>query len=201
MAKIVVECADPNDLDAVESAAEKFVGKCNVTYFKTHQALKEAGTSESVRQSARIISEDTGESEGAARMRINRGQAEVERLVPRKSETPAHSLSPTDDYQEPEEYRTPAAAPTPPEPTFKSGRGGHREGSGRKTIRSLQERLDAKGKSLDKAKAKIVSEEFKATFNAFFITVKNEKHFKWSRTSQEAAIEHIKILFDTITIS
>jgi hypothetical protein len=45
MAKIVVECADPNDLKQVEAAVEQAVGKCNITHYKQHLALVEAGKS------------------------------------------------------------------------------------------------------------------------------------------------------------
>jgi hypothetical protein len=77
MAKIMVECSDPNSLSALEEAVDQAAGKCNITYFKQHEAMVEAGTSKSQRESARKIAASTGESEEAARKRIERGRAEV----------------------------------------------------------------------------------------------------------------------------
>ena len=39
MAKIVVECADPNDPEAVQAAIEEMTGKCNITYFRQAKNL------------------------------------------------------------------------------------------------------------------------------------------------------------------
>lgn len=89
MAKIVVECADPNDLSAVEEAVEQSVAKCNITYFNQHQALVEAGKSSSQRQSAKIIAEETGETSETVRNRIRRGKMEVGHVdPPQKDEWP-----------------------------------------------------------------------------------------------------------------
>ena len=77
MAKMMVECVDPNDLGAVKSAVEQAVGKCNITYFKHHQELMGAGKSSSQRQSAKIIALETGETPQAVRRRIQKGKAEV----------------------------------------------------------------------------------------------------------------------------
>ena len=82
MAKIVVECADPNDPKAIEAAVEEMVGKCNVTYFKQAEKMRAAGSADSDRDAARKISKDTGESEGAVRLRIQRGREEVAQGVP-----------------------------------------------------------------------------------------------------------------------
>jgi len=82
MARIVVECANPNDPQAVEAAMEDMVGKCNVTYFKQAEKMKEAGKATSDREAARKIAKDTGESDGAVRLRIQRGRDEVAQGVP-----------------------------------------------------------------------------------------------------------------------
>lgn len=77
MAKIVVECSDPNDLDAIEEATEEFVGRCNITYFRQAQALQDAGTAQSEREASRIIAEGTGESEETVRYHVRQGAKEV----------------------------------------------------------------------------------------------------------------------------
>lgn len=78
MAKIVVECRNPNDPDEdeVESIMDQIAGRCNITYFKQHQGMIEAGTSKSKSESARIIAEDTGETPQTVRHRIQRGEKE-----------------------------------------------------------------------------------------------------------------------------
>ncbi len=55
MARIVIECIDPNDPDAVEAALEQITGKCNVTYFKQAEKMKKAGSASSDRDAARKI--------------------------------------------------------------------------------------------------------------------------------------------------
>jgi len=76
MPKIVVECSNPNDLDEVESIMDQVAGRCNVTYFKQHQGMVDAGVSESQSESARIIAEDSGETPQTVRRRIQRGEKE-----------------------------------------------------------------------------------------------------------------------------
>jgi len=76
MPKIVVECSNPNDLDEVESIMDQVAGRCNVTYFKQHQGMVDAGVSESKSDSARIIAEDSGETPEAVRHRIRQGEKE-----------------------------------------------------------------------------------------------------------------------------
>lgn len=76
MAKIVVECSNPNDLDEVENIMDQVVGRCNVTYFKQHQGMVDAGSSKSKSESARKIAEDTGETPQAVRRRIQKGEKE-----------------------------------------------------------------------------------------------------------------------------
>jgi hypothetical protein len=77
MAKITVECSNPNDLSALEAAVEQAAGRCNITYFKQHEALVDAGKSTSQRDSARKIAEETGESPAAVESRIRRGKDQV----------------------------------------------------------------------------------------------------------------------------
>ena len=78
MAKITIDCSDPNDLAALESAIEEAVGKCNVTYFKQAQELQEAGVVLSERAAARKIAEETGEPVPTVRSRIKAGKKEVD---------------------------------------------------------------------------------------------------------------------------
>jgi hypothetical protein len=82
MAKIVIDCADPNDFAAVVESAENAAGSCTVTYAKQHLEMQKSGTSQSQRESARIIAKDSGESEGAVRRKIQRGLQEVAHDVP-----------------------------------------------------------------------------------------------------------------------
>jgi len=88
MAKIVIDCADPNDFTKVVESAEKAAGSCTITYAKQHLEMVKAGTSGSVRESGRIISEDSDESEDATRMKIHRGLNKMEHDVPQKSKPP-----------------------------------------------------------------------------------------------------------------
>ena len=77
MAKIVVECSDPNDLDAIEAASEQFVGRCNITYFKQAQAMQDVGSAKSQREAAKKIADETGETFNAVHHRVKRGAKEM----------------------------------------------------------------------------------------------------------------------------
>jgi len=77
MAKIVVECADPNDPKAVEAAIEEMTGKCNITYFRQAEKMKATGKAKSDLDAAKKIAKDTDESEEGVRQRIRRGREEV----------------------------------------------------------------------------------------------------------------------------
>ena len=92
MAKIMIDCANPNDFREVVEQAEKAVRNCIVTYAKRDIELQEKGLSKSTRQSARIIAEETGESPDAVRMKINRGKPQVEQPVP-----PGHNNQPPEE--------------------------------------------------------------------------------------------------------
>ena len=82
MAKMIIDCADPNDMEAVDRAIEKAIGSCNVTHFRQHQEMVRSGVSNSERGSARKIAEETGENPGTVRQRIMRGKKEVVHPVP-----------------------------------------------------------------------------------------------------------------------
>lgn len=73
MAKIVIDCADPNDFAQVVESAEKAAGSCTVTYAKQHLEMVEVGTSGSIRESSRIIAEDSDETPKAVEHKIHRG--------------------------------------------------------------------------------------------------------------------------------
>jgi len=77
MAKILISCKDPNDLDELYRRIDDAAGRCNITYFKQHEKMIEAGKSKSVRETARKISAETGESFNSVHHRIRRGQEEV----------------------------------------------------------------------------------------------------------------------------
>ena len=74
MAKMTIECADPNDFKSVLELAEQAVGKCNITYANTAKALVEAGTVKSEREAARKIAADAGEPLSTVRKRIYTGK-------------------------------------------------------------------------------------------------------------------------------
>lgn len=74
MAKILVDCENPNDLNSLNAAIEKHFGKCNVTYAEQAKAMKEAGLVESRREAARKIAKETGETPKAVEHRIDRGE-------------------------------------------------------------------------------------------------------------------------------
>lgn len=81
MAKIVIECADPNDFAAIVKAAEKAAGRCDVTYAKQAAALVEAGTVASEHAAAKQIAEETGEIFSTVRKKISRGKSKVAHAV------------------------------------------------------------------------------------------------------------------------
>ena len=77
MAKIVIDCADPNDFTKVVESAERAAGSCTITYAKQHLEMVKAGTSRGVSESARIISDDSDDTPQAARRKIQRGLCEI----------------------------------------------------------------------------------------------------------------------------
>jgi len=128
MAKIVVECSDPNDLEAIEAASEQFVGRCNITYFKQAQVMQEVGTAKSQREAARKIAGETGETESAVEHRIRRGKNEVRQGGAPKSkptEIIAHSTPEIIEKRKPQG-------------------GGVREGAGRKR-KEVKEHIPGSG--------------------------------------------------------
>lgn len=74
MARITIDCADPSDLQALEDAAERAAGRCNIIYARQAQALIEAGTVKSERQAAAKIATETGEPVNTVRSMISRGK-------------------------------------------------------------------------------------------------------------------------------
>jgi hypothetical protein len=86
MSKMVIECSNPNDMNEIDSLIDQIAGRCNITYFKQHEAMVEAGISKSIRGSARRIAKDEGGSQEAIKMRILRGKKHVEQVVPQKSQ-------------------------------------------------------------------------------------------------------------------
>ncbi|MCJ8501030.1 hypothetical protein [Desulfatitalea alkaliphila] len=78
MARITIDCADPNDFAQIVEKAEQAAGRCNVTYAKQAAALVEAGTVRSERAAAQQIAEETGEPVNTVRAMIQRGKSEVD---------------------------------------------------------------------------------------------------------------------------
>jgi hypothetical protein len=62
--------------------------------------------------------------------------------------------------------------------------GGKRKGAGRPQI----------------DKSKIISDNFKTTFNKFFEEIQNAKKSNWEHTSQQAALHHVKILYNLVAL-
>jgi hypothetical protein len=98
MAKMMVECSNPNDLKELEAAMEQAAGKCNITHYKQHLGLVEAGKSTSQRDSARIIAAEVGESPAAVEQRIRRGKQKVRQPV--ADEQVEVATAPTDPEKE-----------------------------------------------------------------------------------------------------
>jgi hypothetical protein len=65
--------------------------------------------------------------------------------------------------------------------------GGSREGAGRSPKYKVNPET-------------IVSEPFLAAYNEFANAIKNAKALKWRDTSKEAAIKHLSILYDIVTL-
>jgi len=95
MARIVVECSNPNDLEAIVDAVELAAGKCPVTYFKQAKKLQEVGAVKSERAAARKIAEETGESPESVRQRIIDGKRSVVLKEPKESKPPETIQNPT----------------------------------------------------------------------------------------------------------
>jgi len=154
MAKIVVECSDPNDLQAVEAATDQFQGKCNVTYFRQAQALVEAGAAKSLKDASKKMAEDVGETPGSVEERVYRGKKSLQQPV-----------APRADRSAQEKFHRPPIkqAPTP--------------------------------------KEEIYTDTFRKSFDAFFTVLKNAKRLGWKDVSREAALMHLAVLYDLLTIT
>ena len=114
MAKMMVECENPNDLDALYEAVEDQAGKCNITYFKQAQAMIESGHAKNINSAAAKMAEQEGVSKEAVRKRIERGAEKVGQPVQQNSNAAMPSIpTTTESEQKP------------------SNRGGAREGAGR----------------------------------------------------------------------
>lgn len=120
MAKIMIECGNPNDFSEIVEAAEKAAGSCTVTYAKVAQEKIEAGQARSVLDAAKQIAPETGESVQAVRRKIQEGQKKIAQ--------DGQLLQPTETTT-----KTPKSNEIKREPA-KDGtmRGGRREGAGRK---------------------------------------------------------------------
>lgn len=77
MAKVYVDCADPNDLASLEASFEQLQGKCDITYFRQAKGLMETGLVDSLRAAERHIAQETGETPSAVHARVQRGQKKL----------------------------------------------------------------------------------------------------------------------------
>lgn len=87
MAKITIECADPNDLQALTAAAEQAAGRCTIIYAKRAKALVDAGACKSERAAARHIADETGEPIETVRSMIKRGNKKMGAGAPKTTQT------------------------------------------------------------------------------------------------------------------
>lgn len=183
MAKIMIECGNPNDYSEIVEAAEKAAGSCTVTYAKVAQEKIEAGQARSVLDAAKQIAPETGESVQAVRRKIQEGQKKIAQ--------DGQLLQPAETTTE-----TPKSNEIKREPA-KDGtmRGGSRPGAGRKPKNSHQERP-----RWPRPEKELMSDEFKKAWEALFTQLKNEKHLNWKDTSQATAVQYINILYDVATI-
>jgi hypothetical protein len=120
MAKIMIECGNPNDFSEIVEAAERAAGSCTVTYAKVAQEKIEAGQARSVLDAAKQIAPETGESVQAVRRKIQEGQKKVAQdgQLLQPAETTAETTKSNEIKREPAKDGT--------------MRGGRREGAGRK---------------------------------------------------------------------
>ena len=100
MAKITIDCADPNDFTAVTEAAERAAGRCNITYAKQAAAMVDAGTVRSERKAAKQIAEETGEPLETVRTMVKRGKKEMGSGEPKKKPAPSDQPRPHRTYAE-----------------------------------------------------------------------------------------------------
>jgi hypothetical protein len=77
MAKIMIECPDPNSPDLADIERQVAEKGCRVRYFQDAEALIESGQATSRRDAARQIAESTGEHPSAVETKIRRGEEEV----------------------------------------------------------------------------------------------------------------------------
>ena len=180
MAKIMIECGNPNDYSEIVEAAEKAAGSCTVTYAKVAQEKIEAGQAASIREAARQMAEETGETEETVRNKVRRGMGQVD-PKPQPSETKTETTKSNEIKREPAKDGT--------------MRGGSRPGAGRKTKDSRQEKP-----RWPRPEKELMSDEVKKAWEALFTQLKNEKHLNWKDTSQATAVQYINILYDVATI-
>lgn len=183
MAKIVVECTDPNDLDAIERSVEDFAGRCNVTYFRQAQAMVDAGKATSLHDAADKIADATGETSKTVEHRIYRGQD----AVPQVGENDATPTTPSQSDQNKQNKGL-----------TQDGKPRQRaKGAGRKP-KYQKDLMLAPTPTLADMKA---SDAFREAFEQFFSQIKIAKRERWQTTSKQAALAHIKVLYDVITIT
>jgi len=183
MAKIVIDCADPNDLDAMYQSIEDAAGKCNITYFKQHEKLVEAGKSKGVRESSRIIAKDEGVSEESVRNRIRDGKNKV-----------------CVDHPETFSKTEPNSAPEKPSLTHQDGRD-HLPPTPtpKRKPRLAPEPTKSQIKEMEKQQQ--MTADFKAAYETFYGQIMNAKMGDWKDTSKEAALNCIDQLFSLTTIT
>jgi hypothetical protein len=97
MAQLLVHCADPNNLKALEEAIHESAGRCNVTYYNQAEAMMEAGSAKSLHDASKQIAAQTGESPKVVENRVYRGK---QKKVPQGEEHPKPKLVVAHDDQQ-----------------------------------------------------------------------------------------------------
>ncbi len=172
MARIVIECADPNDFTSVIESAEQAVGNCTITYAKQHQELVSAGKSKSVSESARIIASDSEETPESVRNKIRRGEQEIS----------GHNNQTSKNNEE---------STTRPslEKLEKPQHGGSRVGSGRKSQKRNKPAVEDER----------VTERFEEAYDRMVGAIQNEREDNWSQMTKESALRLADSLVQILT--
>ena len=80
MAKILIDCGNIEDFEALEKLVDDVIMRaksCNITYFKQAQARIEAGVASSKAEASRQIAEETGEKPENVRWKIRDGEKKL----------------------------------------------------------------------------------------------------------------------------
>ena len=172
MARIVIECVDPNDFTSVIESAEQAVGNCTITYAKQHLELVDAGKSKSVSESARILASDSEETPQSVRRKIQKGEILISAPVGQEEESVEESTT----NEELEKLE-------------KTQHGGAREGSGRKPQKRNKPAVEDER----------VTEKFQESYDKMVGAIQNERESGWSGMTKNTALRYADSLVQILT--